>query len=406
MLISFTVGNYRSFRKPTKISFCVDDDVRESPDIQFKQSGLSHSNRVLKSDIFFGANASGKSNVLSAILSLADLVIGPNSSDNQGLPTDTFANRGGDVFFEIEFSCSSNVYLYSITYNNSEVVSEKLLQDDRVVFERQHQNFVFSELPDAVSEEMVKTIRKTTLALFFAQNLNIKSAAEAYSWFYNLRHIVRKEQFIVLNQDSGVKEKIMYALRFADLNVVDIQVEESVKPVKMVNLVVDADGKPSFQQIDSNQKKVDVYLVHRDIDGGEYKISLESESDGTRNYLFLILFLLTNNDESDVTLLIDEFDSHLHESLSTRLVKLLNSSSSNIQFIASSHNKGLMDLLAKSQIYLTEKHYGETGVCRLSDFKDTKDTRSDVRYSTKYAEGRYGAVPMINEPGLMGIFDL
>lgn len=403
MLISFTVGNYRSFRKPTKISFCVDNEVREKPDIQFRQSGSSHQNRILKSAIFFGANASGKSNVLSAILFLTDLIIGPNSSDDQGLPTDTFANRGGDVFFEIEFSRSSNVYLYSITYNSSEIVSEKLLQNNRAVFVRQRQNFVFSELSEAVSEEMVKTIRKTTLALFFAQNLNIKSAAEAYSWFYNLRHIVRKEQFVVLNQDSSIKEKIMYALRFADLNVVDIQIEESVKPVKMVNLVVDADGKPSFQQIDSNQKQVDVYLVHRDIDGGEYKVSLESESDGTRNYLFLILFLLINNGKSDITLLIDEFDSHLHESLSTRLVKLLNSSSSNIQFIATSHNKLLMDLLAKSQIYFTEKRYGETEVYRLSDFTDT---RSDVRYSTKYTEGRYGAIPMVNEPGLMGIFDL
>ncbi len=403
MLISFTVGNYRSFRKPTKISFCVDNEVREKPDIQFRQSGSSHQNRILKSAIFFGANASGKSNVLSAILFLTDLIIGPNSSDDQGLPTDTFANRGGDVFFEIEFLRSSNVYLYSITYNSSEIVSEKLLQNNRAVFVRQRQNFVFSELSEAVSEEMVKTIRKTTLALFFAQNLNIKSAAEAYSWFYNLRHIVRKEQFVVLNQDSSIKEKIMYALRFADLNVVDIQIEESVKPVKMVNLVVDADGKPSFQQIDSNQKQVDVYLVHRDIDGGEYKVSLESESDGTRNYLFLILFLLINNGKSDITLLIDEFDSHLHESLSTRLVKLLNSSSSNIQFIATSHNKLLMDLLAKSQIYFTEKRYGETEVYRLSDFTDT---RSDVRYSTKYTEGRYGAIPMVNEPGLMGIFDL
>ena len=403
MLISFTVGNYRSFRKPTKISFCVDNEVREKPDIQFRQSGSSHQNRILKSAIFFGANASGKSNVLSAILFLTDLIIGPNSSDDQGLPTDTFANRGGDVFFEIEFSRSSNVYLYSITYNSSEIVSEKLLQNDRAVFVRQRQNFVFSELSEAVSEEMVKTIRKTTLALFFAQNFNIKSAADAYSWFYNLRHIIKKEQFIVLNQDDSIKEKIMYALRFADLNVVDVQVEESVKPVKMVNLVVDADGKPSFQQIDSNQKQVDVYLVHRDVDGGEYKVSLESESDGTRNYLFLILFLLTNNGESDITLLIDEFDSHLHESLSTRLIKLLNSSSNNIQFIATSHNKLLMDLLAKSQIYFTEKRYGETEVYRLSDFTDT---RSDVRYSTKYTEGRYGAIPMVNEPGLMGIFDL
>ena len=403
MLISFTVGNYRSFRKPTTISFCVDDEVREKPDIQFKQSGPSHQNRILKSAIFFGANASGKSNVLSAILFLTDLVINPNSSDDQGLPTDTFANRGGDVFFEIEFSRGSDAYLYSITYNNSEIVSEKLLQNDKTVFVRQRQNFVFSELSEAIPEEMVKTIRKTTSALFFAQNLNIKSAADAYSWFYNLRHIIKKEQFIVLNQDDSIKEKIMYALRFADLNVVDVQVEESVKPVKMVNLVVDADGKPSFQQIDSNQKQVDVYLVHRDVDGGEYKVSLESESDGTRNYLFLILFLFTNNGESDITLLIDEFDSHLHESLSTRLIKLLNSSSNNIQFIATSHNKQLMDLLSKSQIYFVEKHYGESEVYRLSDFKDT---RSDVKYSTKYAEGRYGAVPTINEPGLMGIFDL
>lgn len=403
MLISFTVGNYRSFRKPTKISFCVDDDVRESPDIQFKQAGSSRQNRILKSAVLFGANASGKSNVLSAILFLTDLVINPNSSDDQGLPTDTFANRGGDVFFEIEFSRGSDVYLYSITYNNSEIVSEKLLQNDKTVFVRQHQNFVFSELSEAIPEEMVKTIRKTTSALFFAQNLNIKSAADAYSWFYNLRHIIKKEQFIVLNQDDSTKEKIMYALRFADLNVVDVQVEESVKPVKMVNLVVDADGKPSFQQIDSNQKQVDVYLVHRDVDGGEYKVSLESESDGTRNYLFLILFLLTNNGESDITLLIDEFDSHLHESLSTRLIKLLNSSSNNIQFIATSHNKQLMDLLSKSQIYFVEKHHGESEVYRLSDFKDT---RSDVKYSTKYAEGRYGAVPTINELGLMGIFDL
>lgn len=389
MLISFTVGNYRSFRKPTTISFCVDDEVRESSNVQFKVSTNTHKYRILKDAMFFGPNASGKSNIIKAIKFLAEIVVFPNSSDDQGLPTDTFAYNHDNTIFEVEFSYKKRVYSYQLEYNQSEVVYEKLVQNDSLVFERKRQRFNFPELTNLISADIVKTIRKTTLALFVAQNINIRSAADAYSWFYEMRRVATFDSskwFMQLNSDHTIKERVLYALRFADLNIVDVQVEKSI-----------VEGN------NSQIARYDTYLVHQDKDGDRYRVNLRAESDGTYAFLCLVLLMLGNNDVQDITLLADEFDSHLHPSLATAMVKLLNGPSNKIQFIATTHNERLMDSLTKSQTYFVEKHYGETDVYRLSDFADT---RSDVRRSTKYTEGRYGAIPMVNEPGLMGIFDL
>ena len=383
MLLAFKVKNFRSFKNEQEISFVLNENERIKKDRRFEVSTKNGNIRILKNAIIYGANASGKTNILLALQALSQIITHPTGSDNERLFTDTFASNRDNTRFEIKFLRENTVFEYHLEYNYKEVVYESLHKDNAMVFERNYQDFNFVNLDDAV-KNLLKTVRKTSLLIFFAQNYNIEEAKNAFSWFYD-SFCATTNTVTALKTDKDFKEKVLYALQFADFNILDIEVEER-KPTKEVS-----------------NETAKIYFTHEN-NGEKFRIPLEDESQGTKAYFEIILLLLNPDRTHESLLFRDELDLSLHKQLTYTLVELLNSEKNSIQFISTSHDSSLMNLLSKHQIYFVQKKTsGESEIFKLSDFDDVGKTRSDIKYAPKYEAGLFGAEPIINDVGLMSI---
>lgn len=404
MLLSLKVKNYRSFKEEQGISFVLNKDERSDKSRRFEVKTKLGTIRVLKNAMIYGANASGKSNILKALFQLSALILNPNQNDEQGLFSDSFASNKENTRFEVVFLKRESVFKYILEYNRNEVVFERLQQDEELIFERNYQEFVFSDI-NAQVNYLVATIRKTSLALFFAQNNNVKAARIAFSWFYDLQNPNSGNVFQKLRDDSNFKERVLYAMRFADFNILDIEIEENLRPSLSFGMKIDmkeAKGSEDFQQQLTMQNVTEIYLVHEN-NGKSFRILLQNESDGTQQYFNMILLLLGGNSVKDIVILNDEFDRSLHKKLTQSFVNLINSEKNNIQFISTTHDSSLMDILQKHQIYFVEKNSdGESEIYKLSEFDGI---RKETKISPKYEAGLFGAIQEVNEAGLMGILE-
>ncbi|HBC90605.1 MAG TPA: hypothetical protein DCZ00_04075, partial [Lactococcus sp.] len=195
------------------------------------------------------------------------------------------------------------------------------------------------------------------------------------------------------------------AMRFADFNIFDIEIEENLRPSLSFGMKIDmkeAKGPEDFQQQFTMQNVTEIYLVHEN-NGKRFRILLQNESDGTQQYFNMILLLLGGNSVKDIVILNDEFDRSLHKKLTQSFVNLINSEKNNIQFISTTHDSSLMDILQKHQIYFVEKNSdGESELYKLSEFDGI---RKETKVSPKYEAGLFGAIQEVNEAGLMGILE-
>lgn len=404
MLLYLKVKNYRSFKEEQEISFVLNKDERSDKSRRFEVKTKLGTIRVLKNAMIYGANASGKSNILKALFQLSALILNPNQNDEQGLFSDSFASNKENTRFEVVFLKRESVFKYILEYNRNEVVFERLQQDEELIFERNYQEFVFSDI-NAQVNYLVATIRKTSLALFFAQNNNVKAARIAFSWFYDLQNPNSGNVFQKLRDDSNFKERVLYAMRFADFNIFDIEIEENLRPSLSFGMKIDikeVKGTEDFQHQITMQNVTEIYLVHEN-NGRSFRILLQNESEGTQQYFNMILLLLGGNLMKDIVILNDEFDRSLHKKLTQSFVNLINSEKNNIQFISTTHDSSLMDILQKHQIYFVEKNSdGESEIYKLSEFDGI---RKETKISPKYEAGLFGAIQEVNEAGLMGILE-
>ncbi|MCL1935768.1 MAG: ATP-binding protein [Defluviitaleaceae bacterium] len=408
MLLSFKVKNYRSFKEEQEISFVLKKDEHIEKKRRFEVKTKNGTIRVLKNAVIFGANASGKSNIFKALIDFSNIVLIPSISNVFGLHTDTFGRNGDNTKFEIEFLENESIFKYILEYNSEKVIFESLHQDGEMIFERKLQEFYFKNLENPISD-LLKTVRKNTLLLFFAQYNNLPLSKIAYAWFYRFRYGSEKGLLDVLQLDEEFKEKILYALRFSDFNIVDIEIEKNMKEVN--DIVIEQNLENIFKnefgnvRLDKNkQEVVEIYFWHEN-NGKKFRLRLQNESHGTQKFFNLVLSLLNTNSKIGNVIVYDEFDFSLHEELvRVIIVEMLNNENNRIQFISTSHNSSLMNFLHKHQIYFVEKNTeGESEIFKLSDFEDIKKTRSDSKYATKYKKGLLGAYPVINEAGLTSI---
>lgn len=133
MLIDFSFKNVRSFKNEVTLSMETGDHIEEYAKENTVDIGEI---TLVKSAFVFGGNASGKTNVIKAFQLLRSLVISGTPSDFELLPTDTYANEGGNVFFKVRFYKNQKIYFYSIEYNFASIINECLSVNNEVVFEQ------------------------------------------------------------------------------------------------------------------------------------------------------------------------------------------------------------------------------------------------------------------------------
>jgi len=396
MLISFTVGNYRSIKDPVTLSM-VCSRIKELPQntIETKRKGL----RLLKTAVIYGANASGKSNVLKAMEFMKNFIYS-SSMDRQKddeIPVDSFLFNTETVgklsYFEIVFLIDETIYRYGFEADRKRIHSEWLFSNpkgkERTLFSRDENGIkVGNNFKEG--KRLESRTRDNALFLSVCVQFNGKVSSNIFVWvlrndiFMGMDDIARLPLALKQFENKLFYKDLMKLLGLADLQIEDINIEPNAKVTEIIRTTT-----TSHFQYDKDNNNI-----------GKLDLKLLNESDGTRKYIALSPSLLfASRENACIALIIDELDARLHPLISASIIRLYNENTkSNSQLIFSTHDTNLLDneLFRRDQIWFTEKDkYGATDLYSLVEFKGK--VRNDASYEKDYIVGRYGAVPYIGD---------
>lgn len=419
MLIEFKAENFRSIRDEVTFSLLASSD-RSLDGNLIELDALRKNDRLLRSAVIYGANASGKSNVLLAMFNLQKLVL--TSVRNQVgdfLPFEPFKLtpqcRSQPTRFSVFFVRKNIRYKYTVSFDSTKVIDEDLYyypnNREALIFERRNTTEFKFTTDKRIQNDISKRTLDNVLYLSNSAQQNYAQTLEAFKWFREELRIIGASTLSeygeltirMLNQDAGSKEVILRSLERADLGLVDVTA--SIEDVDLSDLPITIrKSLPRTFNIDSGKiQEININTFHlaKDKDGKEYNIPFDfntEESEGTKRFFSLIGPWLKALSKGQV-LFVDELELKLHPMLSEHLVKLFhdrNFNQNNSQLIITTHNTNLLndELFRRDQIWFTEKDadVGNTNLYSLLEFQ----VRRDQNILKGYLMGRYGAIPFIS----------
>lgn len=382
MLIGFTVENFRSFLDETSLSMIATSD-KEHRD--FNVIPTDHDD-LLKSVLIYGANASGKSNLVQAMYYMKKMVSSVFDmqteyvKDCQPFAFSTAA-EARPTKFELSFLLDNVVYDYGFDILKNQISHEYLYKKAKrrtMVFERTSSSNlsirVSPDMDDVIS--LTKNVRPDVLFLTWAAYANNALAMQIVDW------ISKK---LILFGFNGYKTIPEYAgdfyhdfIRKSDNDIVDMKWDNKGKVFSSHRYFND-----SWDEL----KTVDVPFK-------------EYSSAGTQQMFDLAPVFYKALEESAVVV-IDELDLHLHPALVRHLISLINSiehNPNNAQLICATHDVLLLDEdIRRDQIWFVDKD--KHSVSHLYSLSDFKDVRKNSDILKRYLLGVYGAIPDLNRGG-------
>ncbi|MGD0240119.1 MAG: AAA family ATPase [Streptosporangiaceae bacterium] len=411
MLLRFQVSNHRSISKPVELSMIAVDEDRPAA----RRFDLLPE-PVLTTAGIYGPNASGKSNVLEALAWLSIAVGRSLRAWEEFIPREPF--KFGDwpeksSTYEVDMIVDGVRYSYQVELDEFEVRSESLYsypkRQPRQLFEREGQQISFRRGLGSLAGTR-ELLTPTTLALSAAMRFDepevrtfgrhlrdIPGLGFAFrrSWQgpagISMTSVSTPTRKIFEGRpapatppdESGSRSPDYHAsalalLRFADLGIDDVQVVE------------DEEGEPGPRRR--------LRLVHR-IAGQDVSFDLAEESAGTQTWFRLIGPALDAL-RSGRVMLFDEIDASLHPKLSARLLELFHDPETNplgAQLIFTTHDTSLLNYLNRDEVWLTEKgDDGATILTALAEYGGERVRRS-LNLEKAYLQGRFGAVPELDQ---------
>ncbi|MBR0480335.1 ATP-binding protein [Candidatus Saccharibacteria bacterium] len=425
MLISFEFKNHHSYKDEQFFSMERVKSIRhEKPDIVTK-----YNDKLSRVTAIYGANASGKSGFLSAVLFVSKLM---EHEENYYSILDQFQFgrmplRESSEFSYIFIASNGIKYQYDLEYWHRGVNREALYvyesQKPSLVFERNvsfknglrelDQEFNFGakftskNIEQAIKKEV--TPLPHTLLLTTLKRLNEESTRPVYRFFsseviYNdAGNFSNKYE---LARERALKDKNFARVLNAVLPAVDFGIKEA-RPVAPSEQIVKALMKINPERVaDKNEfirKNTKFMFVHNGSVLNDPMFGEVSESRGTETTIGLASTLYDAIKDGSVCV-VDEIDSSLHPILVAKIIELFNSAETNphgAQLIFTTHdislieNYGEGEILDRDQIWFARKdQVGRSDIFSLTDVKDLP--RAGANIGVKYINGRYGATPDIS----------
>jgi predicted ATPase len=414
MLVEFRVKNFRSFREEQVLSLVASKD-KTLQDTHTFSTGLKAAPGVLRSAAIYGANASGKSNLIKALQYMRG-VIAESAIIVQ--PGQTFAvqpfrldvrSAAEPSAFEVTFLVDGIRYQYGFSMTAQRIVSEYLLVYKAFKPQRWYERHYDEQTGKDVYEfgpglKGPKNLwegatRPNALFLSMAVQLNSDALRPVFDWLVN-GLVIFNEQVklspqvsIQMLQQANGRRQICDFLSAADISIADIEVVTRKVPGQAVHFDLVA-GKTEVrnEEVEEHQLRFSHVTEH-----GQAVFDLMDESSGTRNLLFLtgpVLDILAKG----LTLVIDELDTSLHTLLVRELVRLFHRSDINTggaQLIFTTHDTSLLDapdLFRRDQVWFVEKTPDQaSSLVALAEFSPRKNEALE----RGYLMGRYGGIPFL-----------
>lgn len=415
MLIEFRVKNFRSLRDEQVLSLVASKD-KTLHDTHTLATGLKAAPHLLGSAVVYGANASGKSNLVKALHYMRAVVL---ESATVIQPGQTYAvqpfrlddaSAGQPTEFEVTFLLDGVRYQYGFAMTPRRIVSEHLLVykafKPQRWFERRFDDdsgrdvYAFGPGLKGARHLWEGATRPNALFLSMAVQLNSEVLRPVFDWFVNHLVIINEltplaPQFsIQMLQQAEGRKQICEFLRAADISIADIEVVTRKVPGQSVHFDLVA-GKTEVraEEIEEHQLRFSHVTSQ-----GRAVFDVMDESNGTRNLLCLagpVLDIL----KKGLTLVIDELDTSLHTLLVRELVRLFHQPEINTggaQLIFTTHDTSLLDapgLFRRDQVWFVEKDAEQAStLVALAEFSPRKNEALERGYLT----GRYGGVPFLS----------
>ncbi len=415
MLIEFRVENHRSIRDEQVLSMEAAVDKGEKEDLR-PRTVKGYKKKLLPVACIYGANASGKSNVLSALAWMRDAV--ENSSRFWDvittIPREPFAwsaTKTLPSMYEVTFLIGGVQYQYGFAVSDSAVIEEWLYAwpngKKQAWFERDGQNFKVSNTNLKGDFKPVEiSTRSNALFLSTARQLNGLELQPIWWWFVKL-DIIPSNMGFPPSSSTSIEMEFAALVSVKDQSLSKTGLDSFRAFLKMADLGV-RDCKIVTENDPRTKRPYSrILLQHQHLEETETWLPLEQESRGTQTLFEVGLPVLRALNTGSV-LVIDELESSLHPALARYIVDLFNNPKTNpknAQLIFTTHDTNLLGNtlgdpeLRRDEVWLTEKDKdGATVVYPLTEFKPRKDENME----RGYLQGRYGAIPFLGNFSLGG----
>ncbi|MDE6479850.1 MAG: ATP-binding protein [Muribaculaceae bacterium] len=396
MIQDFSVENFLSFDSRQEISFEASSDKtsEESLIVKVKHPKTNLETRLLRMSVIYGANASGKTNLLYAIADVWDKLYTPHFSKDEKIVYRPFAIRDGEnTKMELSFFIDGVKYTYKIEYNSSEIVCELLEFNPNGVlsmfYERRH-NYT-TNLPEIIFGKNVSLDSKTSQAIV-TNTLPNHSVLSAYNKisvdapaFEKVVKYIRQSIFVPQKKQNIInllretlsqpdrKSFLLQAVKEADFNICDI-----------VSRQIEKDTKIEFTHSYSK---------------GYFIMPIESESSGTLSFVEKMDMLYEVINEGRF-MIIDELDDSLHYDLLVFFLQTFLSNDSSAQMLFTVHDQLILseDFMRRDMVWFTEKdkESSSTELFSADDF----NLHKNASIFNAYKLGKFGARPSVGSPFL------
>lgn len=399
MLITFKYKNFKSFKNEN----ILDLEATTLKEHEYNVVKMKNVNLLTMAAIY-GANASGKSNVLQAFEYMKNMILINNDSMEYSQIKEekiySFMMNKYPISLEVEIlSKDGKIYKYGFESLNDKIKSEwmyeKKINKFYTIFERKENSV---SMKSNNKNNRYDNLDDKTLFLSIYTKIDRKNNDfnNVYQWFIDTDYLdldnTKIENFInntistkILN-DSNYKAELQNFISALDLGIEEIKtIPESMNYLPKSNGVVKIE---LLYRVENNKIK---------------SLPLELEADGTRKMIYLFDYLIAAL-KKGMTLFIDDLDTKLHPLLTRYIINLFHNKEiniSNAQLIYTTHDVTNLnkETFRRDEIWFTEKDKsGVSEIYSLSDYKiDNVKIRNDATFNKDYLTGRYGAIPELKQ---------
>lgn len=441
MLIRFTVENYLSFNQRVDFNMLASEETAHSHHVVPYNS--KQPRKLLRTSLLYGANASGKSNLIKAMAFARNFIVN-GIEKHKNIDLKPFKLQENNAIkparFEFEFYTGNKAYAYGLILEKQRIVEEWLFDitqpEEISVFERRDQQIgfnykhsIFENMSDEDKQRLefeAKGTRDNLLFLTNCQERNLIRFNTIYQWF--------KDNLVIIFPQSKNQSLITFAqlnehffnelLAFFDFGInhlhfepfdfeSNVEISEKEKENIKANFPYGSD-KTCFvssenlsyliQEKQGSLQASQILTIRQNNEGQEVLFELFEESDGTRRLIDFIPILMVLQ-QNNAVIIIDELERSLHSLLSRKLFELFLNNANfklhNNQLIATTHEVTLLDikqLFRKDEIWFIEKDEAQQSVAYSLVGADV----DKLNLVNGYLNGRFGAIPFIGDVETLG----
>lgn len=420
MIHKITISNFYSIREPLEVSFEASKEKQYGEDWIVQIGNF----RLLKALILYGANGSGKTNIICALDFLRDIVISvPNIEDTFGYMQFAMdpAYKALPTMFDLFFFIGEKRYRYILELNTTKILKEELREfhngnNSRAIYSRTFKsekgvNVVRFGTWLSMSQKDRKTIEESTtgnisvLSVYASKNISCPELQLVRDYFrlefFKLYYVQDGDAEVAkaLKQDRRLKILLVDLMQTFHSNIVDIKVEEETKQIpedarQFLLQMKQSDAEREVIEKLQTLTKLTSHYIHK-TELGEFALEDKLQSEGTRSFIrHLVLFYKAI--QNGWLLALDEFGAGMQAKTQHLLLDFFIKFSRQSQLIFATQSLGFLDYprMRRDAINIVSKdNIGQTHI----DANTVKGIHKNIRLRKAYIDGKFTSIDP-NEP--------